>query len=53
MNTVVLSADKEPWTVILNKTDYINNVTATIDGGISKGKYVKTVVSTHKDLNYF
>ena len=50
---VVLSADKELFTVIFNKTDYVNKVNAMIDEGISKGKYVETVDSTHKDLKQF
>ena len=50
---VVLSADKESCTVILNKTDYVNKVNAMIDEGISKGKYVETVDGTHKDLKHF
>ena len=40
---LVLSAEKESSTVILNKTDYVNKVNAMIDEGISKGKYVETV----------
>ena len=50
MKTVVLSADKESCTVILNKTDYVN---AMINKGISKGKYVEIVDSTNKDLKHF
>ena len=50
---VVLSADKELFTIIFNKTDYVNKVNAMIDEGISKGKYVETVDSTHKDLKQF
>ena len=46
---VVLSADKEPIMVILNKTDYVNKVNPMIDEGISKDKYVETVDTTHKD----
>ena len=50
---VVLSDDKESSTVILNKIDYINKVNAMTDEGISKGKYVEIVDSTHKDLKHF
>ena len=50
---IAISADKEPCTVILNKTDYVNKVIAMISEGISKGTYVKTVDSTHKDLKHF
>ena len=52
-NIVVISADKESCTVILNETDYVNKVNAMISEGISKGKYVETVDSTHKDLKHF
>ena len=52
-NIVVLSADKESCTAILNKTDYVNKVNEMINEGISKGKYVETVDSTHKDLKHF
>ena len=52
-NIVVISADKESCTVILNKTEYVNKVNAMISEGISKGKYVETVDSTHKDLKHF
>ena len=51
-NIVVISADKESCTAILNKTDYANKVNAIIREGISKGKYVETVDSTHKDLKH-
>ena len=52
-NVVVISADKESCTIILNKTDYVNKVNAMTSEGISKGKYVETVDSTHKDLKHF
>ena len=52
-NMVVISADKESCTVILNKTDCVNKFNAMISEGISKGKYVETVDSTHKDLKHF
>ena len=49
-NMVVISADKESCTVIVNKTDCVNKFNAMISEGISKGKYVETVDSTHKDF---
>ena len=52
-NIVVISADKESCMVILNKADYVNKVNAMISEGISKGKYVGTVDSTHKDFKHF
>ena len=52
-NIVVISADKESCTVILNKTDYFNKVNAVISQGTSKDKYVETVDSVHKDLKHF
>ena len=52
-NIVVLSADNESCTVSLNRTDYVYKVDLMIDEGISKGKYVETVDSTHKDLKHF
>ena len=52
-NIVVISADKESCTAILNKTDYANKVNAIIREGISKGKYVEIVDSTHKDMKHF
>ena len=52
-NLVVLSADKESFTVILNKTDYVNKVNAIINEGISKCKYAETVDNTYKDFPRF
>ena len=52
-NIVVISADKESCTVILNETDYVSKVNAMISEGISKGKYVETVDSTRKGLKHF
>ena len=37
-NIIVLSADKESCTVILNKADYVNKVNKMIDEGIASGK---------------
>ena len=52
-NLVVLSADKESCTVILNKTDYVNKVNAIINEGILKGKYAETADNTYKDFPRF
>ena len=52
-NIVVLAADKEARTVILNRTDYQNKVNNMIDKGIAVGKYIQTVDNTHKDLKRF
>ena len=52
-NIIVLSADKEPCTVILNKADYVNKVNKMIDEGIASGKYVETIDTTHTDLKRF
>ena len=52
-NIMILSANKETCTVILNRTDYIKKVNAMIDDGISQGKYVETVDNTHQDLKHF
>ena len=52
-NIVVLAADKETCTVILNRTDYQNKVNNMINEGIAEGKYIETVDNTHKDLKRF
>ena len=52
-NIDVLAADKETCTVILNRTDYQNNVNNMINEGIAEGKYIQTVDNTHKDLKCF
>ena len=52
-NIVVLAADKETCTVILNRTDYQNKVNNMINEGIAEGKYIETVDNTHKDLKLF
>ena len=52
-NLVVLSADKESCTVILNKTDYVNKVNAIINEGVLKGKYEETADNTYKDFPRF
>ena len=52
-NVVVVSADNESCTVILNRTDDVNKVDLMTDEDISKGKCVETVDSTQKDLKHF
>ena len=52
-NIIVLSADKESCTVILNKADYVTRVNKSIDEGIASGKYVETSDTTHTDLKDF
>ena len=52
-NIVILAADKETCTVILNRTDYQNKVNNVINEGIAEGKYIETVDNTHKDLKRF
>ena len=52
-NIVVLAADKETCTVILNRTDYKNKVNNMINDGIAERKYNKTVDNTPKDLKRF
>ena len=49
----MLKTDKETCTIILNRADYIKKVNATIDDGISQGKYVETVQNTQQDLKHF
>ena len=50
---IILSAEKETCTVILNRTYYITKKNAMIDDGISQGKYAETVDNTHEDLKNF
>ena len=50
---IILSADKETYRVILNRTDYIKKVNAMIDDYISQGKYVETGDNKHQDLKLF
>ena len=52
-NIIVLSADEESCTVILNKADYVNKVNKMIDEGIVRGKYAETSDTTHADLKHF
>ena len=49
-NIVILAADKETCTVILNRMDYQNEISKMINEGIVEGKYIGTVDKTHKDL---
>ena len=52
-NIVILAADKETCTVILNRTDYQNKVNNMINEGITEGKYIETVDNAHKNLRCF
>ena len=52
-NIVVLVADKEACTVILNRTDYQNKINNIINGGIAEGKYIENVDNTPEDLKRF
>ena len=49
-NSVVLSADKESCTVILNRVDYIDKINKMIDNGIANAKYIETSDTTHVHL---
>ena len=46
-NIVILAADKETCTVILNSKDYQNKVNNMINEGIAEGKYIETVDNSH------
>ena len=50
---VVLAADKESCTVILNKDNYINKVGNIIDDGVKQMKYVETTDDTCNELKRF
>ena len=50
---VVLAADKESCTVILNKSVYIRKVNNIIEEGIEQGKYIKTKDTTQSNLKHF
>ena len=50
---VILAADKETYTIILNRKDYQHKVNNMINEGIAEGKYIETVEKTHKDLKHF
>ena len=50
---VILAADKESCTVILNKSDYIRKVNNIIKEGMQQGKCIDTIDTTHSDLKHF
>ena len=50
---VILAADKESCTVILNKSDYIRKVNNIIEEGMQQGKYIETIDTTQSDLKHF
>ena len=47
---VVLSTDKESWTVILIKADYIDKINKIINEGIVNAKYKETSDTTYVDF---
>ena len=50
---VILAADKESCTVILNKSDYIKKVNKIIEEGMEQGKYIEAIDTTQSDLKHF
>ena len=44
--TVILAADKEFCTIILNKSDHIRKVNNMIGEGIQQGKYIEAIDTT-------
>ena len=52
-NSVILVADKESCTAILNQTDYQNKVNNMINEDIIERKYIQTVKNTHKTFQRF
>ena len=50
---VVLTADNESCTVILNKSVYIRNVNNIIEEGIEQGEYIETEDTTQSNLKHF
>ena len=50
---VILAADKESCTVILNKSDYIRKVNNIIEEGMQQGKYIETIDTTQSDSRHF
>ena len=50
---IILTADKELCTVILNKSDYIRKNNNIIEGGMQQGKYIETLHTTQSDLKHF
>ena len=51
-NIVVLAADKGTCTVILNQTDYQNQVNNMINEGIVEVKHIETVDNTHRPKTF-
>ena len=49
---VVLTADKESCTVILNKSVCIRNVNNIIEEGIEQGEYIETEDTTQSNLKH-
>ena len=52
-NSVILVADEESCTAILNQTDYQNKVNNMINEDIIERKYIQTVKNTHKTFQRF
>ena len=50
---VILAADKESCTVILNKSDYIRKVNNIIKKCMQQGKYIETIDTTQSGLKHF
>ena len=50
---VILAADKESCTIILNKSDYIRKINNIIEEGMQQGKYIETIDTTQSDLKTF
>ena len=50
---VILAADKESCTVILNQSDYIKKVNNIIKEGLQQGIYIETMDTTQSDLKHF
>ena len=47
---IIISADKDPWIVILNKKDYVRKVDEMIGDDITERKYIETTDNTLCDL---
>ena len=52
-DVVVLAANKESCTVILNKDDYIKKANNIIEDGIKQMKYIETTDDTCNELKHF
>ena len=50
---VILAADKETYTLILNRKDYQHKVNNMINEGIAEGKYIETVEKYLKNYRYW